>query len=110
MAQDQNTPRAKGALQVADPEPGSLYNLESLVHLTGVSRRSILVYCKSGLIRPACDPTQEALVFDEEAIYRIRRIEFLRSTHGINLAGIRMIFELMNELRRLEHEMRFFRL
>jgi len=33
----------------------------------------------------------------------------LRSQRGINLDGIRMIFELLREVRRLEHEMRFLR-
>ncbi|HEV8543780.1 MAG TPA: chaperone modulator CbpM [Verrucomicrobiae bacterium] len=109
MAQKKDLPPAGRGLQVFDPQPGSLYSLETVIHLTGASRRSILIYCKSGLIRPAADPKEEPLAFDEEAIYHIRRIEFLRTAHGINLAGIRMIFDLMNELRRLQHEMRFFR-
>src|SRR5262245_15722580 len=98
-----------GPVQVSEPQPGVLHSLDAVVHLTGVSRRSILVYCKSGLIRPANDPQEEPLSFDDEAIYAIRRVEHLRSVHGINLAGIRMIFDLLDELRRLENEMRFFR-
>ncbi len=93
----------------SEPQPGMVYSLEAVVSLTGVSRRSILVYCKSGLIQPSFRGEDE-LSFDEEAIYRIRRVEHLRTVHGVNLAGIRMIFELTNELRRLESEMRFFRL
>src|SRR5262245_9872975 len=96
-------------LQLNEPQPGILYSLEAVVHLTGVSRRSILVYCKSGLVRSAGNPQQGEFSFDDEAIYRIRRVEHLRSVHGINLAGIRMIFDLMQELERLENEMRFLR-
>jgi DNA-binding transcriptional MerR regulator len=96
-------------LQVNEPGPGVLYSLDAVVHLTGVSRRGILVYCKSGLVRPSGDPQQGEFSFDDEAIYRIRRVEHLRLVHGINLAGIRMIFDLMNELQRLENEMRFHR-
>lgn len=92
-----------------DSKPGCIYSLEAVVHLTGVSRRSVLLYCKSGLVRSVGDPEKQALSFDEEAIYRIRRIEHLRQEHGINLAGVRMIFDLWSELRRLEDEMRFFR-
>src|SRR5262245_15756796 len=98
-----------GAVQRSEPQPGVLYSLEAVVHLTGVSRRSILVYCRSGLVRPATDPQQDPITFDDEAIYAIRRVEYLRSVHGVNLAGIRMIFDLSNELRRLENDMRFLR-
>jgi DNA-binding transcriptional MerR regulator len=94
-------------LQVNEPTPGVLYSLDAVVHLTGVSRRSILVYCKSGLVRSSGDPQQGEFRFDDEAIYRIRRVENLRLVHGINLAGVRMIFELMGELERLENEIRF---
>lgn len=100
---------ARGAIELHEPQPGVLYNLEGVVHLTGVSRRSILLYCKSGLVRALEDPEIGALAFDDEAVYAIRRIEYLRSHRGINLDGIRMIFELMHEVRRLENEMRFLR-
>jgi DNA-binding transcriptional MerR regulator len=106
MAENRSSP---GGLQVNEPAPGVIYSLEAVVHLTGVSRRSILVYCKSGLIRTAGDPQQGEFSFDDEAIYRIRRVEHLRLVHGVNLAGIRMIFDLLNELERLQNEMRFHR-
>lgn len=96
-------------IELHDPQPGVLYNLDGVVHLTGVSRRSVLLYCKSGLVRAQEDPNIGTLVFDDEAIFTIRRVEYLRSHRGINLDGIRMIFDLMNEVRRLEHEMRFLR-
>lgn len=96
-------------MEVFHPEPGVCYTLESVVHMTGVSRRSILVYCRSGLVPARTEAEPEAMTFDDEAIYAIRQIEFLREAHGINLAGIRVIFELMGELRRLQEEMRFLR-
>jgi DNA-binding transcriptional MerR regulator len=96
-------------LQLFDPQPGILYPLEVAAHLTGVSRRTILIYCKSGLIRPV-EPVEEGpLRFDEAAIYRIRRIEYLRGAHGINLAGIKMIFDLLRDLEHLREEIRFLR-
>ena len=99
-------------LEVHHPEPVVLYTLEAVAHLTGSSRRSILVYCKSGLVHPKQDSNVDdagPMAFDDEAIYKIRRIEYLRSVRGINLEGIRMIFELWTQLRRLEDEMRFLR-
>jgi DNA-binding transcriptional MerR regulator len=97
------------AMELHEPQPGLLYTLDGVVHLTGVSRRSVLLYCKSGLVRAQQDPEIGALAFDDEAIYNIRRVEYLRSERGINLDGIRMILDLLNEVRRLEHEMRFLR-
>lgn len=80
-----------------------------MVHLTGASRRSVLVYCRSGLVQSRQETDTGPLAFDDEAIYSIRRIEYLRSARGINLEGIRLIFELRAKLRRLEDEMRFLR-
>ncbi|HEX7861768.1 MAG TPA: MerR family transcriptional regulator [Verrucomicrobiae bacterium] len=98
-----------GVVEVHDPQPGVVYHLDAVVHLTGVSRRSVLLYCKSGLVRAKEDPGLGAMQFDDEAIYMIRQVEYLRSHRGINLDGIRMIFELMHEVRKLRDEMRFLR-
>ena len=91
-----------------EPQPGAVYSLESIVRLTGVSRSDVMVYCKSGLLLPLSGESENP-IFDDEAVFRIRRIEHLRSEQGINLTGIRMIFDLLNEVRRLEDEMRFHR-
>jgi DNA-binding transcriptional MerR regulator len=96
-------------LELHSLEPGVAYSLDAVVHLTGASRRSILVYCKSGMVRPRHEVDEGPMTFDDEAIYAIRQIEYLRSVRGINLEGIRMIFELWGQLRRLEEEMRFLR-
>ena len=96
-------------VEAHDPQPGVLYTLDGVVHLTGVSRRSVLLYCKSGLVRSRQDPEIGAMVFDDEAIYTIRQVEYLRAHRDINLDGIRMIFELMHEVRRLQDEIRFLR-
>ena len=96
-------------LELRDAQPGVFHSLDGAVHLTGTSRRSILVYCKSGLVRAREDAEIGPMAFDDEAIFTIRRIEHLRTERGINLEGIRMIFELWSEVRRLENEVRFLR-
>jgi DNA-binding transcriptional MerR regulator len=101
--------RMSTGVQVIEVQPGILYSLEAATHLTGVSRRSILVYCKTGLVRPVVDEEYGAMSFDEEAIYNIRKVEYLKRLHGVNLAGIKMIFELMQKVKQLEDEMRFLR-
>jgi DNA-binding transcriptional MerR regulator len=109
MTMNESGSHQTGFIELHDPQPGLLYNLDGVVHLTGVSRRSILLYCKAGLVRATEDPEIGALAFDDEAIYTIRRVEYLRAERGINLDGVRMIFDLLREVRRLEHEMRFLR-
>jgi hypothetical protein len=104
-----NAKRIKLALEVFEPGPGALYSLDATAHLTEVSRRTILIYCRSGLIEPMKQPPYGALFFDEAAIRSIRQIERLRSTHGINLAGLRIIFDLLRELERLQEETEFLR-
>jgi DNA-binding transcriptional MerR regulator len=97
------------ALEPVDPRPGVLYTLEATAHLAGVSRRAVLVYCKSGLVHPIDHPSSGALTFGDDAIRTIRQIEHLRSVHGINLTGVRIIFELRRELDRLQDELQFLR-
>src|SRR5436190_22866945 len=98
---------SSGSIQVFDAQPGVLYSLEAAAHLTGVSRRSILIYCKSGLVRPILEEEYGAMSFNEDAIYAIRKIEYLRSSFGVNLSGIKLIFELTDEVQRLKEEIRF---
>jgi MerR family transcriptional regulator/heat shock protein HspR len=97
------------AVQSFDPEPGALYSLDTAANLAGVSRRSILIYWKAGLLSPVVEPGYGTLYFNDEAIHAIRNIERLRRDEGINLTGVRMIFELTQELERLRTELRFLR-
>jgi hypothetical protein len=47
--------------------------------------------------------------FTEEAIYTVRRIERLRTIHGIDLDLLKTMFDLLNEVERLRAELRFLR-
>lgn len=58
------------------------------------------------LVSPAMDPTCGGWCFNDETIRILRRIEFLRTALGINLAGIKPTLGLMNELERLRDEVR----
>ncbi len=95
-------------VQIYGAEPGTLYNLDAVARLTGVPRRTILVYCNSGLVEPVQSEDSGAWHFDDAGIHRIRDIDFLRRQHGINLTGLKMIYELTREVERLREELRFF--
>ena len=103
-----DTPSAR-ALELFQPEPNVLYSLDATARLAGVSRRTILVYCRAGLVRPVLQPPYGVMAFTEEAIHTVRRVEQLRNVHGLELAWIKTLFDLLEEVERLRAELRFWR-
>jgi len=90
------------ALQRFEPEPNTAYTIETTARITHVARRDILVYSRHGLVSPGVD-AQLGYYFTEDEIRTLRYIEYLRSDCGVNLAGIKVILRLTNELERLRH-------
>ena len=97
------------SIEVFLPEPNILYSLDAAAHLAGVSRRSILVYCRAGLVRPVTQTPDGAMEFTEEAIRTIRQIEYMRTDQGLELVWIKTIFDLAEEVEHLRAEVRFLR-
>jgi DNA-binding transcriptional MerR regulator len=97
------------AMELFQPEPNVLYNLDAAAHLAGVPRRSIIAYCRAGLIRPVVRSPYGALEFTEEAVYVVRRIERLRAVQGRDLAWLKTLVDLLDEVERLRAETRFLR-
>lgn len=96
-------------LELFQPEPNTLYSLDNTAYLSGISRRSLLIYCRKGLIKPVFLPPNGTMGFTDQAIYTIRRIEYLRAIHENDLAWINTVFELIGEVERLRAEVRFLR-
>jgi DNA-binding transcriptional MerR regulator len=96
-------------LALFQPKPGVLYSLDATARIAGISRRSILIYCRAGLVHPVIQPPFGVMEFTEEAIYTLRRIEHLRTVHGLDLAWIKTMFDLLDEVERLRAEVRFLR-
>ncbi len=105
---DPETPLAL-ALELFLPSPNVLYSLDATAHLAGVPRRSILIYCRAGLVRPVFQPPHGVMAFTEEAIYTVRRIEDMRAVHGIGIPWIKAMLSLRKELEVLRAEVRFLR-
>lgn len=97
------------AMELFQPKPNVLYSLDETAHLAGISRRLILIYCRSGLIQPVVQPPHGVMKFTEEAIYTLRQIEYLRTFHGPDLAWLKRMFDLVNEVEYLRAELRFLR-
>lgn len=97
------------ALDVYQPKPNVLYALDAAARLAGVPRRSLLIYCRAGLVHATLQAPHGVMAFTEEAIFAARRIEHLRTVHGLSLAWIKTLFALADEVERLRAEVRFLR-
>ena len=89
------------APQLFAPSANLVYAIGEVERLTRVPQRRILSYCKQGLVSPVEETEPGGIYFDGDAIRALRRIENLRSDFGINLGGIKLIFDLANEVERL---------
>ena len=87
---------------VYDPEHQFTYTLDVIAKITGVSSQTILRYQEHGLIRP----TGNSCAFDDDTVRTLRRIEHLRQNCEANLSGIKLIFELMEEVDLLKTSLR----
>jgi hypothetical protein len=105
---DHDSPSAR-ALELFQPKPNALYSLNAAAHLAGIPRRSVLIYCRAGLVRPVFQPPYGVMEFTEEAVYTMRRIEHLRTAYGLDSAWLKTMFDLLDEVERLRAELRFLR-
>jgi hypothetical protein len=94
------------ALQRFTTDADALYPIDVVAHLTRLPRHLILVCYKNGLVAATVDPDYGGYYFDHDAIRVLQRVEYLHQQCQINMAGIRIIFGLMDEVERLRTELR----
>ena len=94
-------------LQLFEPDARAVYSLEAAASLTQLPRRLIAVYFKHGLVSPVMDPACSGWYFNDEAIRILRRIEYLRTTCGLDMVGIKLVINLAREVERLREELNF---
>lgn len=92
-------------LQPFVPDPNAIVPLDTAAHLARTPRHFVLVCCKRGLVTPSIDPDYGGYFFDAVAIRTLQRITYLHRGCGINLTGIRIILQLMDEVGRLQMEL-----
>ena len=97
------------AMELFQPKPNVLYSLDMAAQLAGVPRRSILVYCRAGLVRFTFQPPYGIMTFTEEAIHTVRRIEHVRTNHSADITLLKTLFGLLEEVEQLRSELRFLR-
>jgi MerR family transcriptional regulator/heat shock protein HspR len=74
-----------------------VYVISVAARIVSVHPRTLRIYEDEGLIEPARTPTNIRLYSDED-IRRIMWIRHLTQERGVNLAGIRILFELEERL------------
>ena len=89
------------SIRFFDPNPALVYPIDAVERLARMPRRTILIYCKHGLVSTLTDPEFGGYYFNREAIQVLRRIGYLQVTHGVNLAGVKFILDLTDEVQRL---------
>ena len=82
------------------------YTLDVVAIVSGVSSQTILHYHEQGLIRPVTEDESGGGRFDDETVHRLRRIEHLRSTYGMELSALKLTLSLMDEVERLQGNLR----
>ena len=88
-------------------------DLESASRLSGMHPVMILEFVRAELVEAARVDREGNPCFDEEAIFRLRQIEHMRTRQGAHLSTIRLVIRLIDraesaerELRRLRNRMR----
>ena len=87
-----------------EPSDRALYIISVAAELAGVHPQTLRIYERKGLLNPARTAGNTRRYSDRD-IDRLRAIQKLTQEHGINLAGVKMIVELENEMDRLRRRM-----
>ena len=85
------------------------YSLETAAGLAGVHPEMLRYYCRRGLFGEARARSQIEPVFDDDALYELRRFEHYRRHHGVNRKTLRLLCDLWREVECLRGEVRFLR-
>ena len=81
----------------------AVYVISVAAELAGVHPQTLRIYERKGLVDPARTGGGSRR-YSEDDIERLRRIQDL-TNDGLNLAGVKKVIELEDEVRRLESEL-----
>lgn len=81
-------------------EDHAVYIISVAAELAGVHPQTLRIYERKGLLRPK-RTSGKARRYSARDISRLQTIQDLTQRQGVNLAGVRMIMEMQNELEEL---------
>src|SRR2546425_5853433 len=86
-----------------DPQQG-VYMISVAAELAGMHPQTLRIYEARGLITPKRSAGKTRL-YSQEDVERLRRIQELTSEMGMNLAGVEKVFELEEQLEKMQGRM-----
>src|SRR5690242_3176645 len=82
------------------PPDRGVYIISVAAELAGVHPQTLRIYERKGLLRPA-RTAGNTRRYSAADIERLKMIQDLTQVHGLNLAGVKMIVEMEDELDRM---------
>jgi MerR family transcriptional regulator/heat shock protein HspR len=82
-----------------------VYMISVAAELAGMHPQTLRIYEARGLITPKRSPKNTRLYSDED-VQRLRRIQELTTELGMNLAGVEKVFELEEQIGRMDRRIR----
>jgi MerR family transcriptional regulator/heat shock protein HspR len=86
--------------RASDDEERAVYIISVAAELAGVHPQTLRIYERKGLLRPA-RTAGNTRRYSKRDIDRLRMIQRLTQEEGLNLAGVRMIVEMEDEIERM---------
>jgi DNA-binding transcriptional MerR regulator len=85
------------------------YSLDAAASVAGIHPEMLRYYCRLGLFGETRGDPKTELIFDDDALCKLRRFEYYRRNHGMNRKTLRLIFSLFRDIEILQTELRFLR-
>ena len=82
-----------------------VYMISVAAELAGMHPQTLRIYETRGLITPKRSPKNTRL-YSQDDVERLRRIQELTNELGMNLAGVERVFELEEQIERMQRRMR----
>jgi MerR family transcriptional regulator/heat shock protein HspR len=86
------------------PDDLGVFIISVAAELAGVHPQTLRIYERRGLLRPS-RTAGNTRRYSERDIARLRTIQRLTQDEGINLAGVKMIVQLENQLDRMRRQL-----
>ncbi|HZD68189.1 MAG TPA: MerR family transcriptional regulator [Actinomycetes bacterium] len=83
------------------PDDRAVFVISVAAELVGVHPQTLRIYERKGLVRPKRSASSNSRRYSARDIERLREIQELTGK-GVNLAGVRRVMELTEQLERLE--------
>jgi MerR family transcriptional regulator, heat shock protein HspR len=82
------------------PDDRAVFVISVAAELVGVHPQTLRIYERKGLVRPKRSASSNSRRYSQRDIERLREIQELTGK-GVNLAGVRRVIELSEQLERL---------